>query len=296
MESREARHWDKLATWLKANASRTHASLLPPVSSDVLKEQLGANVPPEMIALYGCVGGQSEKAPKNAAGIFRGYWMMPLAGVDGLKTAFADWRTCAENGVRWATANRFPFAKDFGGSYLCFEVQPADGDDPDDIPDAKIVKIEDGESEERYETLWSLLACTLTDLDEGTIVINEQSEERDVRKVLFDATRVRSVGAPAKHSVFEELGIKAVIGDLAEITGHKESQPVHGLLARLTSSARLEIDDVRLVDAQDRLLKANVGCRRVGAKSEWLVWVYDHRPLPAASRFQVRLARIRMVS
>ena len=289
--------WNLLATWLKANAPRTHATLLPPVSAKKLISQLGPNLPREMIELYGYVGGQSSQAPKNTAGIFRGYWMMPLDGVDGLKAAFEKWRISAEHGAEWATPNRFPFAKDFGGSYLCFEVPPIDpDDDPDDIPDAKIVQIEDGESEELYDHLSFFLHCTRINLEEQTVVIDERLEERDVRVVLFDATRARKVGDLAKHSVFEELGITAVVGDIAEVVRDKESKVRHGLLVRLTANERIEIDDVQLVDANDRPLRASVGHGSGGGKPGRIVWVMSPHPLPAASRLQVTLARIRYVT
>jgi hypothetical protein len=201
----------------------------------------------------------------------------------------------ADEGVEWATKNRFPFAKDFGGSYLCFEVPPADEDDPDEIPDAKVVKIEDGECEDSWESLRSLLACTLTDLKEGTVVIDERLEERDERTVLFDATRVRNVGDTAKHSVFEELGITAVVGELAEAISGKTSSPMYGLLVRLTAAEQIEIKDVSLVDANDRPLKARVGRGSGGGKPGQIVWVIDQRPLPASSRLKVQLARVRKV-
>lgn len=288
--------WNQLATWLKANAPRTHATLLPPIPAKELVSQLGPNLPREMIELYGYVGGQSSDAPKNTAGIFRGYWMMPLAGVDGLKAAFENWETLAENGVEWATPNRFPFAKDFGGSYLCFEVPPLDpDDDPDDVPDAKIVQIEDGESEELYDDLSSFLYCTRINLEEKTVVIDERLEERDVRVVLFDATRARKVGDFAKHSVFEEFGITAVVCDIADVASGDEPKARHGLMVRLTANERIDIDDVQLVDANDRPLRANVGRRRGGGMPGQAVWAVGQHPLPAASRLKVTLARVRMV-
>ena len=198
-------------------------------------------------------------------------------------------------GAEWATPNRFPFAKDFGGSYLCFEVQPVDPDDPDDLPEAKVVEIEDGECDEGYDSLGSLLRCTLTDLKEGTVVIDERTEERDERVVLFDATRVRNVGDAAKHSVFEELGITAVVGELAEVFYEKMPNPIYGLLVRLTSSERIEIDEVRLVDANDRPLKARVGSGSKSGEPGHVVWVFDQRPLPPSSRLKVTLTRIRKV-
>lgn len=287
--------WSRLDRWLAEHAPRTHATLLPPLAPEVVRAAVaavGRSAPEALVALYGCAGGQHDDArgaERVAHGIFDGYWFMPLDGVDGLAQALADWKTAMDAGAAWATPNRFPFAKDFAGAYLCIETP----DDPDD--EIRIVEAGDCELEEVTQGLEWFIDRTAEYLEERDVIIDERVFERELHEVLFDACRPREVGDAAKHSVFEKLGIEASVEDLTETFSMFDKPPaqVFGLAVRLVTSGKIEIDGVALVDPYDAPLAAHVGSMTGGGKPGVVVYVREAKPLPERARLRVIIASIR---
>jgi len=303
----EKRAWERLAAWLKAHAPLTHATLLPgiPVEAE-LRAALPASVlalpdgairgmPAGLFRLYALAGGQlSSGAPDGARGIFDGYWMLALDGIDGLRSTLEQWAVAAKHGAPFAAPHRFPFAKDFGGAYLCLET-------PLGARDARVVEVGDGDDRVLARTLTAFLGRTADRLSEGQIAIDERVDERDERTVYFDATRPRAVGDAAKHSVFEELQISARVEDLSDTFGAFDEKPatLHGLRIRLAlpdAKERLEIVEVTLVDPYDAKLRARTGAGSGGGKPGNYVYAWDSRPLPDRSRLKVTFARVHKVA
>lgn len=303
----EKRAWGRLSAWLKEHAPLTHGTVLPGIRAEAeLRAALPAAVlalphsaeraiPPEALRLYALAAGQvSSGAPDGARGIFDGYWMLATSGVDGLRSVLEQWVVAAAHGAPFAAPNRFPFAKDFGGAYLCFETRPG-------ARDARVVEVGDGDDRVAGKTLSAFLGSTADRLAKGAVKIDERVEERDERTVYFDATRPRAVGDAAKHSVFDELEIEARVEDLAGVFGMFDEKPasLHGLrvrLARPDPDERLAIIEVALVDPYDAKLRARTGAGSGGGKPGNHVYVWDTRPLPERSRLKVTLARVRKVA
>lgn len=292
--------WARLDRWLTEHAPRTRASLLPPIDADVVRgvaKKHGLEAPAALVKLYGLGGGQrvdaGEKRSGGAQGIFDGFWFMTLDGVDGVERALADFAEARAAGATWAKANRFPFAKDFGGAYLVLEEPTED----DDHVHARVLKVGECEEEEMCSAIESLITVAWENLECGLWKIDERYEERDAHVVLFDATRPRKVGDDAKHSVFDALGIRATIVDLSEAFGMFDKKPAElfGLAARLVSDGELAVDEVALVDADDQPLAARTGHGSGGGKPGVLVFVWDRRPLRNGSRLKVTLSSIRRV-
>lgn len=288
--------WSRLDAWLAKHAPRTHATLLAGVDADAVRAVVakhGLEAPDDLVLLYGLAGGQrsdpNEKRRGGARGIFRGFWFLPLDELDEVVGDFAEAR---KGGAAWAKPNRFPFAKDFAGSYLVVE-EPTEADDH---VRARIV--ETGACEEYetdgldvfVETIWENLDC-------GLCKIDESFEDRERHLVLFDACRPRTAGDIAKHSVFEALGIKATVEDLSQLFGMFDKKPpeMFGLAVRLVCDREIDIEDVSLVDADDQTLPANAGKSSGGGKPGVLVFVWDRRPLRNGSRLRVTIASIRRV-
>lgn len=302
----EKRAWERLSAWLKEGAPLTHGTILPGIRAEAeLRAALPAPalalpgdamraVPPVVLRLYALTGGQvSSGAPDGARGMFDGHWMLALDGVDGLRSVLEQWVVAAERGAPFAAPSRFPFAKDFGGAYLCFETRPG-------ARDVRVVEVGDCDERVVARTLASFLSGVTARLEAGKVEIDERVEERDERTVYFDATRPRAVGDAAKHSVFDELEITARVEELDRAFGMFDEKPatLHGLCVRLTRpdpDERLDIAEVTLVDPYDAKLRARTGSGSGGNEPGNHVYVWDTRPLPERSRLKVTFARVRKV-
>jgi cell wall assembly regulator SMI1 len=281
--------WEQILRWTAEHAPCTHASFLPPVPRETLHTELGPlgrPIPAEIVTLYGLAGGQSPSV-ERAGAIFDGYWFMPLAGVDGLKQAWEQWLEAHEAGAEWATPNRFPFAKDFSGAYLCIEI--AEDEDGESL--SPIVAAGDCELEVIADSLDELLESVAANLEDGEETLDTPIVERHI--VQFDACRARQVGDAAHHSVLGALGIRATIEDLDQLFGPFDQRPetLFGLAVRLVSNDLSSGDvEVELTDDRERPLRAVFGKGSGGAKPGVLVYAWSKRPLPAGARLRVTIA------
>jgi cell wall assembly regulator SMI1 len=288
---RESAAFARIVRWLEAHAPRTKASLLPPPSRaelDALAAELQCELPEGIGNLYASCGGQGPEAP---AGLFRGYRMMPLHGVDGLETAWPQMLDAHEAGAEWATKDRYPFAKDFGGSYLCVDM------DGDDGTPGRIIRIEDGETTVLAEDMDSFLEQLASELESGALAVDDTVEELEPFEVVFDAARPRTPGDAVTHSIFTELGIDATVESLeSHASPFDKELPRHGFYVRMIArNDDVKVATVRLEDDRRRRF-GTAGHGSGGGKPGFVVFVRSAKePIPPGSRLYVTLQRSRRV-
>lgn len=130
--------WARLERWLDQHAP---GALRPGAPADAIRalgEEFCCTVPGPLAQSLARHDGQSGDAP----GLLRGYFLMPIEGVDGLRSEWnAHLDRCehadrhghagatAEGPVRALFAHRewYPFAKDFGGAFLALDLAPGRG-------------------------------------------------------------------------------------------------------------------------------------------------------------------------
>jgi cell wall assembly regulator SMI1 len=281
----------RIARWLEAHAPRTHAALLPPpprADLDALAAELLCDSPEGIAQLYASCGGQ---APSSPAGLFRGYTMMPLRGVDSLATAWPAMLDALDAGAEWATKDRYPFAKDFSGSYLCVDMGH-EGGSP-----GKIIQIEDGETTLLADTMEAFLAAIADELESGALTLDDTIEELEPFEVVFDAARPRVPGEAVTHSVFTRLGIEAAIESIeSHVSPFDKQVPKHGFYVRLVPrDGDVSVSDVRLEDDRRRRFGQS-GQGHGGGKPGFFVCALSMKePIPPGSRLYVTLQRSRRV-
>lgn len=281
----------RVEAWLSGHAPRTKGSLLPPpprARLTALAKRLGRKLPSDLVALYSVSGGQ---APGATPGIFRGYYMLAVDGVDGLEREWRAMSAAAEAGASWATPGRFPFAKDYGGSVLC-----VDTSEPERQP---VVEIVDGEVEEIADSLAMFLGVLATDLEEGTVTIDESVEEvAGTFEVVLDAARERVAGDRVTNSVFTKLGIEATVEALEKFRSLFDKEHARfGFYVRLSAPNKdIAVDSVSLVDDRGRPLRVIHGRGSGAGSHDPYVFVTSiHAPIPAGSRLHVILKQTRRV-
>ncbi len=288
---KESEAFARIVRWLEAHAPRTRASLLsrpPRVELDALATELQCELPDGIALLYASCGGQGPGAP---AGILRGYTMMPLHGVDGLETAWPQMLDAHEAGADWATEDRYPFAKDFGGSYLCVDMGSEDGEP------GRIIAIEDGETTVLAEDMETFLEQIASELESGELSVDDRIEELESFEVVFDAARPRAPGDAVTHSVFAQLGIDAKVESIeAHATPFDKEVPQHGFYVRMIArNADVKVASVRMEDDRRRRF-GTAGHGSGGGKPGFYVFVTSMKePIPPGSRLYVTLQRSRRV-
>lgn len=285
----------RILAWLATNAPRTRAALedpVPPQELAAFAREFHCDAPAGFAALYGTCGGQTQAAP---AGIFRGQMFMPLRGVDGVETAWEQMMDAAQAGAPWATKDRYPFAKDFSGNFLCVDMDKA----------GRVIAIEEGETRELAADMESFLEKIARELNEGILRIEDGTAvsettieaKAETFTVVFDAARERTPGSPVTHAVFAELGIDAVVESIADYASPFDKRPfTHGFYVRMRSSdPRVGLGDVthaKLVDDRGRPVRAEHGQGSGGGKPGFFVYVRSSTgPLPAGSRLTIELVR-----
>jgi cell wall assembly regulator SMI1 len=283
----ESAAFARIVRWLEARAPRTHASLLSRPSRaelDALAVKLQCELPEGIARLYASCGGQGPETP---AGLFRGYTMMPLHGVDGLETAWPEMLDAHEAGAEWATKDRYPFAKDFSGSYLCVDMGGESG------ARGRIIGIEDGETAELAKDMETFLERLADELERGELVIDDTIEELEPFEVVFDAARPRAPGEPVTHTVFTQLGVDAAVESIESHASPFDKEiPRHGFYVRLIArNADVKVATVRLEDDRRRRF-GTAGHGSGGGKPGFYVYATS---VPPGSRLYVTLQRSRRV-
>jgi len=288
---KESEAFARIVRWLEAHAPRTRASLLPrppPVELGALASELQCELPEGIARLYASCGGQGPESP---AGLFRGYRMMPLHGVDGLETAWPQMLDALEAGAEWATKDRYAFAKDFGGSYLCVDMG-SEGGGP-----GRIIGIEDGETTVLAKDMETFLEQIASELESGKLAIDDTIEELQSFEVVFDAARPRAPGDAVTHSVFTQLGIDAKVESIeAHASPFDENVPRHGFYVRMIArDANVKVAAVRLEDDRRRRFGTS-GHGSGGGKPGVYVFAASAKdPIPPGSRLYVTLQQSRRV-
>ncbi len=281
----------RIEVWLSGHAPRTRGSLLPPpprAKLAALARRLGRKLPSDLVALYSVAGGQASGA---TPGIFRGYSMLAVDGVDSLESEWRAMSAAAEAGAPWATPKRFPFAKDHGGSVLCVDTSE---------PGHQIIlEIVDGEVEEIADSLAMFLAVLAIDLEEGTVTIDESVEEvAGTFEVVLDAARERVAGDRVTNPVFTMLGIEATVEALEKFRSPFDKEHARfGFYVRLSAPNKdIVVDGVSLADDRGRPLRMMHGRGSGAGSHDPYVFVQSiHDPIPAGSRLHVILKRTRRV-
>jgi cell wall assembly regulator SMI1 len=278
----------RVVRWLEAHAPRTRAALLPcPARAELesLAAELQCELPAGIAHLYASCGGQSLEAP---AGLCDGYTLMPLHGVDGLETAWAQMRQAHEAGAEWATENRYAFAKDFSGAYLCVEMDGEEG-----VP-GRIIRIEDDTTTELAADMESYLEALAGRLERGEFQLDDTIETVEDFAVAFDAARARTPGEAATHPVFTQLGIEARVESIESHASPFDTVlPRHGFYVRLVARDNdIRVAATRLEDARGRSFGTG-GHGSGGGKPGFFVFVTSMNPIPPGSRLYVTLQRSR---
>jgi cell wall assembly regulator SMI1 len=275
----------RLLASLDERAPRTRASLLPPADPAALAtiaRDFRCVLPPSFVDLYGASGGQRLSTP---AGIFRGYYFLPLDGVDSVTDELDTMLEAVDAGVPWAAKDRYPFAKDFGGNSLCVE------------QGGQVLSIEEGEVTVLAESLGQYLDELAAQLEAGLVVIDDTVEKTETFAVVFDAGRQRAPGDRVTHSVFTQLEIDAVVEDVGELLRsplRKEPPAEHGFAVRLVprDPAVRPKGAPSLVDGRGRPLRAVAGQASGGGRPGFAFYVSTERPIPEGSRLHVELERV----
>jgi hypothetical protein len=278
------KRWRALADWLASSSPCTSSSLLPGIPRERLRELLGEEPPEELVELYALAAGQ-RGGVERAAGIFDGYWFMPVDSVDGLKQTRENFRQAELGGASWAKPERFAFAKDFAGNYLCLE-------------GGRVLELEDGKA--RYQgSLEKLLGSTLRSCQQKP-TIDLPIEVRAVHEIYFDATRQRTVGDAVNHSLFESLHIRAEVVSIEAAFGHFDKRPetLFGLAIRIVGNQegrRLEVNNRGVVDPYDQPVRGTrAGQFSGGGGPGYVVYAWSSAPLPERSRLRVELTDVQL--
>ncbi|HSO31739.1 MAG TPA: SMI1/KNR4 family protein [Labilithrix sp.] len=288
---KESAAFARIVRWLEAHAPRTRAALLPRPASvelDALASELQCELPEGIALLYASCGGQGPESP---AGLLRGYRMMPLHGVDGLEAAWPEMLDAHDAGAGWATKDRYPFAKDFAGSYLCVDMGSEGG------AAGRIIGIEDGETTELAKDMETFLEQIAGELEGGEVAIDDTIEELESFEVVFDAARPRAPGDAVTHSVFTQLGIDAKVEAIeAHASPFDTNVPRHGFYVRMIArDADVKVASVRLEDDRRRRF-GTPGHGSGGGKPGFYVFATSAKgPIPPGSRLHVTLQRSRRV-
>lgn len=279
----------RLLTLLEASAPRTRASLLPPATEDALDalaRDFHCALPPGFAALYRTSAGQSSG---EAAGIFRGHFFMPLRGVDGVETAWDRMLEAHRAGAPWASDDRYAFATDFAGNYLCLDDSGA------------VLAIDEGEVTALAGSLEAFLVDLVDAMEAGDLTVQDPpaalARRVETFEVVFDAARVRTPGEPVHNSAFVELGIEARVEALGAPLDPSQAPP-HGFAVRMIPrDDRVTLgglDEMSLTDDRGRPLRAACGRGSGGGQPGFFVYVESRSgPLPAGSRLRIRLHRAR---
>ena len=145
--------WRQLIEAL-ARVDPTIVDDLYPAADDAAIERLRAGLtvplPAEMEALYRANNGEGRLGRESEPELFWvsepthvhgrvGYYFMPIDGIDGVITEFrslpapqAKWEQ-HHGPVRPASDRWIPFAKDFGGNFLCIDLDPDVGGTPGQV-------------------------------------------------------------------------------------------------------------------------------------------------------------------
>lgn len=272
----------RIDRWLAAHAPRTRAALLPApdhAALEALAARFLCELPEAIVRLYGLAGGQSSQAP---SALFRGYFWMPLDGVDGLAAAWDRMLDAVEAGAPWASKDRYPFAKDFGGSCLCIDTSAGGG------APGRVVCIEDGECSVIADDVESFLAQLAADLEAGRLTIDDAVEERERFEIVFDAARAREPGDAVTHSVLSDLAVDAHVEPASDPSGH-------GFQVRMVPRrGDVVVGEVRLEDDRRRRF-GRCGHGSGGGQPGFFVFLSSKRPIPPRSRLYVVLERVRRV-
>lgn len=276
----------RIARWLEVHAPRVLELLLPAetdASLDAFASEFECAFPPDLAALYRVHGGQD---PAAKVGLFRGYYFMPLRGVDGLETEWDRMVQKADAGARGASKELYPFAKDFGGNFLCLDRENA----------GRIVELEEGEIHVLAPSMDAFLSSLATDLEKGRSRIEYEEEEvLETAEVVFDAARARKPGDKVVHSVFERLGIDARVESLESVFLFEEREKC-GFAVRLHwIGDDLRVDTDKLVDASGRR-PGSCGRGSGGGVPGMYIFARAQRPLPDGSRLHVKVERVRTVT
>lgn len=283
------RAFDRLIAWLTKHAPRTRGSLKPAALEAHLEDlasEFRCVIPEGFLELYRCSAGQRLQSAGPAgeqsgfAGVFNGYYFMPLDGVDGVASAWDQMIEMAERGGAGASKELYAFAKDFAGNYLCVEGQSG-----------AIVEIEDGEQRRLAASMQAFLRSVTADLQQGRATIQDQAQTEEQFEVVFDASRARTAGDAVTHSVFEALGVRATVVPLSE--ARQPSNGYFGMAVRIVPPTNnITVASVeKLVDLSGRAVPAEIGHSSGGGRQGYVVYVASRSPLPANSRLHVRLQR-----
>jgi hypothetical protein len=131
--------------------------------------------------------------------------MLPLRGVDGLEAAWPAMLDAFEAGAEWASKERYAFAKDFGGSYLCVDMGT------EIRASGCIIRIEDDEITVVAKDMESFLETIANELETGEVTIADTVEHLESFEVVFDAARRRTPGDVVTHSVLTQLHVEATV-------------------------------------------------------------------------------------
>lgn len=281
----------RIRCWLKENAPRTLDTLLEAPSSEELEAfaaEFNCTFPEGLALLYAECGGQSADSP---VGLFNGFTMMPLHGVDGLESAWNEMLDAVEAGEEWATSETYPFANDYAGGFLCVDMNSGDG------AAGRIVSIVDGETNLLADDMQSFLETVAGDLERRRFLIDESVVEWEPFEILFDASRPRTPGDVVKHSIFDELEIDATIEDPElHASPFDKDPPKHGFYVRLVPrKGEIRVAEVRLEDASRRSF-GRCGHGTGAGMPGFFVYLLSRSPIPQGSRLTLVIERARVVS
>jgi hypothetical protein len=222
------------------------------------------------------------------AGLFRGYTMMPLRGVDGLETAWPAMLDAFEAGAEWASKERYSFAKDFSGSYLCVDMGRELG------KPGRIIGIEDDEITVLANDMESFLETIADELESGKVPIADTLEHLEPFEVVFDAARQRTPGEVVTHSVLTQLHVEATVEAPEVHASPFDKKAVeHGFYVRMVArDDDVRVSAVRLEDDRRRPFGRAVHGSG-GGKPGFFIAARSSRPLPAGSRLYVTLQKSR---
>lgn len=246
--------WKRLSDWLQVNSPPTFETLRPGAGEErirYLEEGFGFHFPPPIRTFFGLVEGQGTDAP---CGLFEGWSLLNFEELLQEWEALGDALTSAPTAEAiafhgplkrvYATRGWIPFATDFGGGLLCFDLEPGLGGQV-----GQILELDHEGSHRRVlaPSLELFLEKMITDLESGRTLLDDAVYRPE--SVRIDGAAQLRPGNVCSHPRLAEIGLSISVVEPEE-DGFGGSE----LALALEEDQTVELGEVRLETPDGKVL------------------------------------------